>query len=623
MTTSIALALEEGSPMRDSAAWSRMEAPIGLALEVVTATLVVAEVLVLFSGIVGRAVGHPLIWADEVASIIFLWLAMLGAVVALRRSQHMRMGMFVGAMPAPVQAFLESFASTAVAIFLLIMLHPAVEYVTDEMFLQTPVLGLPMAWRIAAMPVGIACMLVISMFRLARNFALVPSIAGLFCAIFAGIIGYHLSPVLHELGNYNLLLFFVVVLLAAILSGVPIAFAFGLATAGYIGFTTDIPVAALVGTMDEGMTQILLLAIPLFIFLGLLIEMTGMAAAIVGFLASFLGNVRGGMSYVLISAMYLVSGVSGSKTADMAAIAPALFPDMQRRGSKPGDLAALLSVTGAQTETVPPSLVLITIASVSGVSVGALFKGGLLPSLFLGAILCAVVWWRHRKVELQPGAKVSKRVIAQLGFAAAPALILPFIIRYAVLEGLTTATEVSTIGIIYSIFIGLVFYRRFEWSRLLKLLVDTASLAGAILFIIGTATSMAYALTRSGFSMELTQAMSGLPGGMWAFLAVSLVAFTLLGSILEGIPAIVLFGPLLFPVAKQFGVNDVHYAIVVVLAMGIGLFSPPFGVGYYSACAIGGVSPDKGIRPIIGYMLALFLGIMVITFVPWITLALV
>jgi TRAP-type C4-dicarboxylate transport system permease large subunit len=149
--------------------------------------------------------------------------------------------------------------------------------------------------------------------------------------------------------------------------------------------------------------------------------------------------------------------------------------------------------------------------------------------------------------------------------------------------------------------------------------VETAALSGAILLIIGTATGMAWALTQSGFSGALARAMGALPGGGVTFLFVSILAFVILGSVLEGIPAIVLFGPLLFPIARQMGVNEVHYAMVVILSMGIGLFSPPFGVGYYAACAIGRVNPDEGMRPIVGYVLAMLVGLIVIALVPWIS----
>ena len=194
---------------------------------------------------------------------------------------------------------------------------------------------------------------------------------------------------------------------------------------------------------------------PLFVFLGLLIEMTGMARAMVAFLASLLGHVRGGLHYVLVGAMYLVSGISGSKAADMAAVAPVLFPEMKQRGAKPGDLVALLAATGAQTETIPPSLVLITIGSVTGVSIAALFTGGLLPALVLGLTLCCLVWWRYRGEDLSARPRATGREIGWAFLIAFPALALPFVIRAAVIEGVATATEVSTIGIVYSVLAGL------------------------------------------------------------------------------------------------------------------------------------------------------------------------
>ena len=158
-----------------------------------------------------------------------------------------------------------------------------------------------------------------------------------------------------------------------------------------------------------------------------------------------------------------------------------------------------------------------------------------------------------------------------------------------------------------------------EWARLWPVLVETAALSGAILFIIGAATGMAWALTQSGFSNVLADAKKALPGGAITFMAVSVVAFIILGSVLEGIPAIVLLGPLLFPIARQVGIHEVHYAMVVTLAMGIGLFAPPFGVGYYAACAISRIHPNEGMKPIVGYLLALLAGVLVVAAIPWIS----
>jgi tripartite ATP-independent transporter DctM subunit len=600
---------------------AKIESLLGSIVEIAAAGLVVAEIAILFGGVISRYLfNRPLVWSDELASTLFLWLAMLGAVVAFRRGEHMRMTACVGVLPAHWRPVVDSFATGASLAFLLLIAWPAYEFARDELAITTPALQITDAWRAAALPVGIALMIVFALLRLTRAAPI--KVASLSLGLVALIVTlFWLSaPLFRQLGNLNLLIFFVGVVAAAVFAGVPIAFAFGLAIFGYLGLATHTPLMVLVGRMDEGMSHLILLAVPLFVFLGLLIEMTGMARALVGFLADLLGHVRGGLHYVLVAGMYLVSGISGSKAADMAAVAPVLFPEMKARGAKPGDLVALLSATGAQTETVPPSLVLITIGSVTGVSIAALFTGGLLPAVVLACLLCLVIRWRYRGEDLGQVNRATKREIARSFIVALPALALPFLIRAAVVEGVATATEVSTIGIAYSVAAGLVAYRRFDWAALRPMLVSTACLSGAILLIIGTATAMAWGLTQSGFSRTLAAAMTSLPGGATSFMAASIVAFVVLGSVLEGIPAIVLFGPLLFPIAKAVGIHEVHYAMVVILAMGIGLFAPPFGVGYYAACAIGRVEPVAGMRPIWGYMLALVIGTIIVAAVPWISI---
>jgi tripartite ATP-independent transporter DctM subunit len=253
------------------------------------------------------------------------------------------------------------------------------------------------------------------------------------------------------------------------------------------------------------------------------------------------------------------------------------------------------------------------------VSISALFTGGMLPGLVLAIGLIGVVFWRYRREDLSQVVRANRAEIAKSFVVALPAIALPFIIRAAVVGGVATATEVSTIGIVYAVIAGLVFYRQFDFRRLYPMLVETASLSGAILLIIGAATAMAWGLTQSGFSNTLADLMRALPGGAVGFMAVSVLAFIILGSVLEGIPAIVLFGPLVFPIARAMGIHEVHYAMVVILAMGIGLFAPPFGVGYYAACAISKIHPDEGIRPILGYIAVMVVGLIIVAAVPWIS----
>ena len=614
--------LLEAQPVTPGASLpARAEAWLGHLIEAPAAALVVGEVAVLLAGVVMRFVfNSPIPWADELASILFLWLANLGAAVALRRGTHMRTTALVSRWSPRAQAWGEALAVAAPCLMLVILIGPMAEYAQDEWVVQTPALSWPNTIRAAAVPVGAALMIAISLLRLARLGVADLIGVALSIAALAGVL-YLGAGWLQGIGNWNLVIFFALLLGTAVLLGVPIAFCFGLATVAFLLTVTSTPLAVVSGRIDEGMSSLILLAVPLFILLGHLVEMTGMAKAMVDFLASLLGHVRGGLNYVLLGAMLLVSGISGAKTADMAAVAPVLLPEMKKRGNPEGELISLLAASGAMAETVPPSLVLITIGSVAGISIAALFTGGLLPGVVLAVMLALLA--RYRSAEIAVGLKrAPMSVVAKTLLVSLPALALPVLIRTAVVEGVATATEVSTIGIAYAVLAGLFIYRRFDWKRIYPMLVDTAALSGAILFIIGTATGMSWALTQSGFSHSLAEAMTSVPGGKYGFLLVSIAAFIVLGSVLEGIPAMVLFAPLLFPVAKAIGVHEVHYAMVIILAMGIGLFAPPFGLGYYAACSIGRANPDVALRRIWPYLGALLAGLLIVAFVPWFSIGL-
>jgi tripartite ATP-independent transporter DctM subunit len=607
-----------GAGLRRAAAL--VDRAIGIGCEAIGAVLVLAEVVILFSGVVSRyLLDSPLFWTDELANFLFLWLSMLGVVVALRRDGHMRLTTVANWVPAHWANWFAAVASLVVIAFVLEILMPAAQYLDQERYVELISLHISDGYRVVALLVGTGLAAVIALLRLLetttlRTFALaLLTVAGIAVLLWVG------QPLLHAMGFGSMVVFFVVLVAACVGIGVPIGFAFGIATLSYLALTSTMPLSVVVNRMDEGMSNLLLLSVPMFVFLGLLMEMTGIARVMVAFLAALVGHVRGGLSYVLLGAMYLVSGISGSKAADMAAVAPVLFPEMQRRGSHPGELAALLASSSAMSETIPPSLVLITVGSVTNVSISALFTGGLLPAAVAAISLVVVSWYRSRHIDAG-GARAPIRQILRTFVIAVPGLTLPFVIRAAVIDGIATATEVSTVGVVYTAALGLLVYRKFDWRRIYPLLVETLSLTGAVMLIIGTATAMAWALTQSGFSQWLVQTMASVPGGAYGFLAITAVTFIILGSVLEGIPAIVLFGPLLFPVAKAMGVNEVHYALVIILAMGIGLFAPPFGVGFYGACAIGRVSPDDALGRIWPYLGGLAVALAIVVAFPWLSI---
>ncbi len=594
---------------------------IGRVAEALGALLVVAETCILFAGVVSRYVfNSPIMWTDELGTFLFLWLAMLGAVVALRRDGHMRLTTFVNWCSPDLGTWLGTVAELVVIVFVLEIIFPARKYLAVQASTELITLHISDGYRVLAILVGAGLIATVALLRMLESSTPRGFLAAV--AVVGGVAGclWLAQPMLVAMGAGSLILFFVVIVAVCVFIGVPIAFTFGIATLSYLALMTHMPLVIVVNRLDDGISNLLLLAVPMFVFLGLLMEMTGIARVMVNFLAALVGHVKGGLAYVLLGAMYLVSGISGSKAADMAAVAPILFPEMRRRGMHPGELSSLLATSSAMSETIPPSLVLITIGSVvPGLSIAALFTGGLLPAFVAAIALVIVAWWRSRTSDAGAGERAPVSMMLRTFVIAVPGLTLPFVIRFTVIKGIATATEVSTVGVVYTALLGLLVYRQFDWRRLYPILIETVSLTGAVMMIIGTATGMAWALTQSGFSLWLVSEMASVPGGSWGFLAVTIVAFIILGSVLEGLPAIVLFGPLLFPVAKAMGVHEVHYAMVVILAMGIGLFAPPFGVGFYGACAIGRTNPDDSLWRIWPYIGALVVALLIVAAIPWLS----
>jgi tripartite ATP-independent transporter DctM subunit len=589
--------------------------------EHVGATLLVLEILLLSAAVVARyGLSMPLVWSDELAEFIIIWQAMLGAVVAFHKGQHLSLTVLARNVSIKKQAFLENLGLLLTVLLCVPLACFAYAHALADFDLMTPALEISPAWRTGALVVGLGliallgCLALVQRARMTSDFVLaVALVLGVFCTL------YFARNQFIGLGNANLLIFFVGLGGACMLAGVPIAFAFGLAATAYVLLATNAPLSIVPVRMEAGMAHILLLSVPLFIALGAMLDITGMARRMVEFLAAMVGHVKGGLSYVLVGGMVLVSGISGSKAADMAAIAPVLLPEMKRRGAKDGDMIALLAGSSAASETIPPSLILIMTGAVTGVSIGALFTAGWLPAIVLSLMICVLARLRAGRSESVRMERASWKTARILAVSAAPVLILPFLIRSAVVEGVATATEVATIGLAYVLVVTLVLQRSFDWRRFYGALKDASTLTGAIFIILAMANAMAWGFVQSGLSTVLSGIAHTLPGGTFGFLIVSIFLFVVLGSVLEGIPAIVLLGPLLFPVAKAMGISEVHYAIVAVMAMGVGLFAPPFGVGFYTACAIGRVSPVDAMKAIWPYLGVVVVGVILVAFIPWLT----
>lgn len=590
-------------------------------LELAAATLLLTDVALLLMAVVARYFFNmPIIWVDEAASLVFIWLSMLGAVLAMDRSEHLRLSLFVDRLGPKTAELVNTVALLVTAGVILRILPAAWEYAVEEWLVTTPALGIPGTVRASAICVGIALMLGVVLLHLwerCQARTLVISLAIVVAAVALMWLG---QPLFRAMGNYAILLFLVGLLLVCLAAGVPIAFCFGAATLAFLSFTTSVPMMVVVGRMDEGMSSLILLSVPIFFLLGCVLDATGMGGAIVKFLAALVGHVRAGMSYVLLGSMFLVSGISGAKASDMATVAPALFPEMKKRGNKPSEMIALLATGAAMADTVPPSIVLIVMASVAGISVAALFSAGIAIAAILLLVLLVAARLRFAGESIEGAQRPALSTAAKISLIAFPALVLPFLIRGLVTEGVATATEVSTLAVVYAVIVGQLLYSRISLRKGYHILLETARLTGAIMLILGTASAMAWALTQTGFAAQLGQVIKGIPGGWVSFMLITIGVFLILGSILEGIPAIVLMAPILYPSARALGIHDVHYAMVIVVAMNIGLMAPPLGVGYYLACSIGKVQPNVALQAIWPYLGALIVGLLVIAMVPQLTL---
>jgi TRAP-type C4-dicarboxylate transport system permease small subunit len=423
---------------------------IGHLAEATGAAIVVAETFILFAGVVSRYVfNSPIIWTDELANFLFLWLSMIGTVVALRGNGHMRLTTLVIWVRPGLGKWFNSVAALVVIAFVVEILLPAYEYTRDQQFTELRTLGISEGWRAVSILIGMSLAAVIAVLRLVetttlRNFLLAVLVVGGTSPLLR-----YFTPQVTTMKFGSLFVFFILIVGSCVAIGVPIAFAFGIATMSYLALTSETPISVVDNRMDDGTSNLLLLSVPMFVFLGLLMESTGIARAMVNFLVALVGHVRGGLSHVLLGAMYLVSGISGSKAAHGGGGSGAVS-GMQRRGQHPGKLASLLATSSAMSETIPPSLVLITIGSVANVSISALSTGGLMPALVAAFALVVVVCWRARWDDVSDLKRAPAKEIVRTLLIAAPGLTLPFVIRGVVMGGIATATEVSTVGVVYT-----------------------------------------------------------------------------------------------------------------------------------------------------------------------------
>src|SRR6185437_5052735 len=334
------------------------------------------------------------------------------------------------------------------------------------------------------------------------------------------------------------------------------------------------------------------------------------------------GRLRGGLNVVMVLAMVIFSGISGFKMADVAAVGSVLIPAARRARQNPGQAVALLAASAVMAETIPPCINLIILGFVANISIGGLFMAGLVPAGLMALVLIlAAVAFGSRATLAEWDAK-PRASMSQLWGGVAVTVGLLVIIFGGFKSGFATATEISSFGALYALVVGGLVFRELSPRAAARTFVQSATRSGLVLFIVAAAQAMAFVLTLQQIPHALAEVMIGLSktSGTWLFLLCSIFILIVMGSVLEGAAALIIFGPLLVPVAAQLGIAPLHYGVVLVVAMGIGLFAPPLGLGLYGACLIGNVPIEVTVKPMLAYLGLLLLCLLAIAFVPGITL---
>lgn len=413
-----------------------------------------------------------------------------------------------------------------------------------------------------------------------------------------------------------LLVAFVVLLLAS----VPIAIAMGAASLIAVLVVGQIPPMVIVQRMYSGVDSFVLLAVPLFILAGSLMETGGISARLVQLARVLVGHVRGGLGMVVMVAEYLFSGLSGSVAADVSAIGSLLVPAMVKAGYSKPDSVSIVSAASAMGILVPPCIQMIVIASITGSSIAALFMAGFLPAMAMAALLMALVYALARKNNWPADAKATLGQIVRAALGALIPLGMPIIIFGCIFLGVTTPTEAGALAVVYALVVGRFVYGELQWKDLPGIFARCAITTAAVSLLIATSSAFAWLMAMQYVPNMLLDWFHAISDSPTVFMLLSAAAFILLGAVLEGIPALLILMPTLAPSVKAFGISQLHFDILAVAGTGIGLFLPPIGIGVLIAVSFAKVDLTQVMRTFAPYLVVLCIGMLLIVFFPGLVL---
>jgi tripartite ATP-independent transporter DctM subunit len=605
----------------DAGAWGGLRALVRANQVIVVAVLLLEFCVVLGNIIVRLYLHHSFLWTDEVARMALSTLAFLGGALAYQRRDHASVRVLINLFPKGVQAVMLAGADVLVLLVSALVGCASIEFFAANANERTPVLQLPAGLIGLPLPLGMALLVVYAGAHLWRDHR------WLGLKVFASIIVLAIAGELTSswwlplMDGDGAIVAALTIFLVAIFAGLPVGFVLLLATAAYTWFSGAPSLVVLPQSMVSGTGNFILLAIPFFILAGLVMERGGISARLIRFISVLVGHLRGGLLQVSVVSMYVISGLSGSKPADVAAVGTVMRDELRERHGAP-EGAAVLAAAAIMGETVPPSIAMLIVGSITNISVAALFVGGMIPAAVMALVLMLLIYWRARRSKTVPLPRAPRELVLRSALGAVLPLLLPGILLGGILFGIATPTEVSAFAVVYGLVLAVLFYRSMSAAAFWSALVDTAALTGVLLFIFAASSGFSWALTIAYLPQRLVEMLQSMGNSTTIFMLGSIVLLIVVGVLLEGLPSLNVLAPLLVPIAAKLGLSELHYALVLIIAMGVGGFMPLAGVGFYVCCAIMRCNIEAASRAMLPYLAVILIGLLLVAFVPGFALTL-
>ena len=401
-----------------------------------------------------------------------------------------------------------------------------------------------------------------------------------------------------------------------VLLDMPIAFGLVLASVAYLLIFETAPLMVAAQQLVAGLDSFTLLAIPLFLLAAQLMNGAGLTIRIIRLCSAAVGDIKGGLAVVAVLASMLFGALSGSGVADVVAIGSVMLPAMYRSGYGKGFSCALLGCAGSLGTVIPPSIVMIVYGTTTNTSVGKLFVAGIIPGLLLGGALILVAIHQSRRKGWAGGEPFDRIRFFDAFREALPALMVPVLIIGGIRFGIFTATEAASSAIVYALLVGFFVYRQLTWSLIRESLKRTGETSASILLIVGSAGLFAWILVSEQVPQALAQVLAQWTSSGTAVLLLITVVLLLLGTFMETIAIIIIVAPVVMPAIQQYGIDPVHFGILLTINLAIGANTPPLGVDLMAACRIGGISMLESLRPLLAMIAAMIAVLMLVMFVP-------